>query len=152
MNPTDPTPPMRRRDFLAGLAAATASTTGSVAEAKPAVVNRAAAMPRLFVVADPRRPASRRFADAQAAEGAVTTDWHEDPYRWWHEGIAPQVAEVPGGHRVCIDGCTTWADYLVLSGEATRAGFRPVVAPHGTRARRERRAATLFTWRLVAMA
>ena len=144
-----------RRDFLTGLVAATTAATGTtpaggaMAATPPA---RASAAPRIFVVADPRRAAARRFAAAQLVDGAAGPGWHEDPYRWWHEGIAPPVAEVPGGQRVCIDGCTTWADYLVLSGEATRAGFRPVVAPHGTRARRERRAATLFTWRLVAMA
>lgn len=147
MNPTNPQNPPRR-NFLTGLAVASASAAVPTATAEA----RAVASPWLFVVADPRRAASRRFADAQTAEGAIVTGWQDDPYRWWHEGIAPRVAEVPGGQRVCIDGCTTWADYLVLSGEATRAGFRPVVAPHGARARRERRAATLFTWRLVAMA
>ncbi|MEY4376062.1 MAG: hypothetical protein RJB26_612 [Pseudomonadota bacterium] len=140
--------PIHRRDFLTGMAVAAVAPLA--AEATPTGATEGT--PALFVLADPRRVAARRFADEQAANGARTTPWQEDPYRWWHEGVAPALAELPGGQRVCIDGCTTWADYLVLVGEATRAGFRAVVAPHGKRARRENRAATLFTWRLVAMA
>lgn len=141
--------PIHRRDFLAGMAGVAAAPLA--AEAKPLHANvRSDA--QLFVLADPRRVSARRFADEQVANGARATAWQEDPYRWWHEGVAPVLAELPSGQRVCLDGCTTWADYLVLVGEATRAGFRPVVAPHSKRARRETRAATLFTWRLVAMA
>ncbi len=141
---------MHRRDFLTGMAVAAVAPLA--AEAKPLVATRDTTGAALLVLADPRRAAARRFADAQVAEGAHAPVWQEDPYRWWHEGVAPALAELPGGQRVCLDGCTTWADYLVLVGEATRAGFRPVVAPHSKRARRETRAATLFTWRLVAMA
>ena len=141
-----------RRNFLTGMTAAAITPALAPAMASATPSTRAAAEPRLFVAADPRRAAARRFAATQTAAGSLATGWDEDPYRWWHQGIAPLLTEVPGGLRVCIDGCTTWADYLVLSGEATRAGFRPVVAPHGAQSKRERRAATLFTWRLVAMA
>ncbi len=142
---------MHRRDFLTGMAVAAMAPLA--AEAKPlAAADEKSAGPQLFVLADPRRAAARRFADEQVANGARATAWQEDPYRWWHEGVAPALAELPSGQRVCLDGCTTWADYLVLVGEATSAGFRAVVAPHGKRARRENRAATLFTWRLVAVA
>ncbi len=142
---------MHRRDFLTGMAVAAVAPLA--ADAKPlAVADEVAGTAQLFVLADPRRAAARRFADEQVANGARATAWQEDPYRWWHEGVAPALAELPGGQRVCLDGCTTWADYLVLVGEATSAGFRAVVAPHSRRARREHRAATLFTWRLVAVA
>lgn len=142
---------MHRRDFLTGMAVAAVAPLA--AEAKPlSDAGEATATPDLFVLADPRRAAARRFAEAQVANGAHTTAWQEDPYRWWHEGVAPALADLPSGQRVCLDGCTTWADYLVLVGEATRAGFRAVVTPHGKRARREARAVTLFTWRLVAVA
>lgn len=142
---------LNRRTFLTGMAvAAVAPLTAEAAKVPEA--GAVSSVPQAFVVADPRRAAARRFADEQVANGARATAWQEDPYRWWHEGVAPALAGLPGGQRVCLDGCTTWADYLVLVGEATRAGFRAVVAPHGKRARRETRAATLFTWRLVAVA
>lgn len=141
---------LNRRTFLTGMAVAAA--VPAAADAAPLAVPGDPSAAALLVLADPRRAAARRFAEAQVAEGAQAPAWQEDPYRWWHEGVAPALAELPSGQRVCLDGCTTWADYLVLVGEATSAGFRAVVAPHGKRARRENRAATLFTWRLVAVA